>query len=75
MRRWMPMGLMLMGVIALAVLALPLIEPSLLWVFIDNPGLTLMWDVASVVAAGLFVSGGLWSMARMRRSGRRDYSR
>lgn len=68
MRRWMPMGLMLAGMIALAVLALPLIEPSLLWAFAFNPVLTTVWDVAAVVATAMFVIGGLWSIARMRRS-------
>jgi uncharacterized membrane protein YqjE len=68
MRRWMPMGLMLTGVVALAVLALPLIEPSLLWAFAFNPTLTLIWDAATVMAAAMVVIGGLWAIARMRRS-------
>lgn len=70
MRRWFPMSLMLTGVIALAVLALPLIEPSLLVAFVFNPVLTTLWDVAALLATAMFVTGGLWSIVRMRRSGR-----
>jgi len=69
MRRWMPTGLMLMGVFVLAVLAVPLMEPGLLRAFAVNSGLALIWDVAAVLAASLFVTGGLWSLARMPSAG------
>lgn len=62
--RWMPLSLIVLGLMTLAVLSVPLFEPSLFWAFAFNPLLTLTWDIATVVAIALILAGSGLFVAR-----------
>lgn len=68
MRRWIPWGLTVLGLLILAFLSWPVFEPSFVWALVLSPTLLVAWNTATAAGGITLASGLTWLLVRYLRS-------